>query len=47
MSKSNLQNSFKGFCKDKKFEINDQQLKILVSLEKFLYPQKNFFSSFF
>ena len=47
MSKLNLQNSFKGFCKDKKFEINDQQLKILVSLEKFLYPQKNFFSSFF
>ena len=34
MLKSNLQNSFQRFCKDKKFEINDQQLKVLVSLEK-------------
>jgi len=47
MAKLNLQDSFKEFCKNKKFEINDQQLKIVDLLEKFIEPKKKFLNSFF
>ena len=36
MSKIFLQDSFKEFCEMNKFEINEQQVKIINSLEKFL-----------
>ncbi len=47
MSKINLQDSFKEFCKQKKFEINEQQTEIINLLDKFLNNKKTFFSKFF
>ena len=47
MLKSNLQSSFEEFCKNKKFEINDEQLIIIDSIEKFLNPKKTFLKNFF
>jgi cell division protein ZapE len=47
MLKLNFQDSFKEFCKNKKFEINNQQLEILESLEKFINPKKIFLNIFF
>ena len=47
MSKMNLQNSFKEFCKQNKFEVNAQQIEILNSLEKFLDNKETFLSRFF
>ena len=40
MSKYNLQDSFLEFCEVNKFEINNQQLEILILLDKFIKPQK-------
>ena len=40
MSKYNLQDSFLEFCKVNKFEINNQQLEIVILLDKFIKPQK-------
>jgi cell division protein ZapE len=47
MSKSNLLDSFKEFCKKNKFEINNQQIKIVNSFDNFLSPKKTFFGNFF
>ena len=47
MLKSNLQSSFEEFCKNKKFEINDEQLIIIDSIEKFINPKKTFLKNFF
>ena len=47
MSKMNLQNSFKEFCKENKFEVNVQQIEILNSLNKFLYQRETFLSFIF
>ena len=44
---SSLQNSFNEFCNKNKFEINNKQIEILKSLEKFIFPKNkliNFFS---
>jgi predicted ATPase len=43
----NLQNSFKEFCKQNKFEINDQQVEIINSLNGFLYHKKTILSLIF
>ena len=43
----NLQDSFKEFCKQNKFEINSQQKEIINLLEKFLNHKETFLSSFF
>ena len=40
MSKIFLQDSFKEFCEMNKFEINEQQVKIINTLEKFLDNNK-------
>ena len=47
MEKYNLQNSFKEFCNNNNFEINDKQLKIINLFNKFINPKKNFLTSFF
>ena len=47
MSKINLQDSFKEFCKKNSFEINNQQIEIINLLDKFINPRKTFFSKFF
>ena len=47
MSKMNLQNSFKEFCKQNKFEINDQQVEIINSLDRFLHHKETFLSLIF
>ena len=47
MSKMNLQDSFKEFCKQNKFELNSQQKEIINLLEKFLNHKETFLSSFF
>ena len=47
MKKYNLQNSFKEFCKKNKFEINNEQIKVINLLNKFIYHKKNFFTNFF
>ncbi len=46
MKQNLLQNSFKEFCHKKKFEINNKQIEILKSLEKFLFNKKNIFNFF-
>ena len=46
MKQNLLQNSFKEFCHKKKFEINNKQIEILKSLEKFLFNEKNIFNFF-
>ena len=45
MSKINLLNSFKEFCKKNKFEINFSQIKVIVELDKFLNSKKTIFNS--
>ena len=40
-----LQDSFKEFCRQKKFEINSQQKEIIYLLEKFLTHKETFLSS--
>ena len=47
MSKINLQDSFKEFCKKNSFENNNQQIKVINLLHKFINPRKTFFSKFF
>tara|TARA_Y100000768_G_scaffold261734_1_gene199472 strand:+ start:4747 stop:5784 length:1038 start_codon:yes stop_codon:yes gene_type:complete len=47
MSKLNLPDSFKEFCKQNKFEINLQQKEIIDSLEKFFSQKENFLGIFF
>ena len=42
-----LQDSFKEFCRQNKFEINSQQKEIIYLLEKFLTHKETFLSSFF
>jgi cell division protein ZapE len=44
---NNLQNSFIEFCNKKKFEINQNQIKIINLLDKFLNQKKNFLNYFF
>ena len=46
MSKIFLQDSFKEFCEINKFEVNDQQVKIINSLEKFLNNRETILSRF-
>ena len=47
MSKMNLQNSFKEFCKENKFELNAQQVEIINSLNRFLYDKEKILSLIF
>ncbi len=47
MSKINLQDSYKEFCKLNNLEINTHQIEIINLLEKFLINKKTLFSSFF
>ena len=47
MSKIFLQDSFKEFCKINKLEVNTQQVKIIISLEKFLDNKETILSRFF
>ena len=44
MSKIFLQDSFKEFCEINNFEVNDQQVKIINSLEKFLNSRETILS---
>jgi cell division protein ZapE len=46
MAKLNLQDSFEEFCRQKKFDINKQQIEIINLLDKFLNYKKIFFSKF-
>ncbi len=41
-----LTQSFLRFCKTNKFEINPKQVEIIVLLENFIFPKKNFFNIF-
>ena len=43
----NLQNSFKDFCEQNKYEVNSEQTEIINLLEKFLNNKKSFFNRFF
>ncbi len=43
----NLQNSFKEFCNQNKFEVNPQQLKIVDLLDHFLNHKETILSKFF
>ena len=43
----NLQDSFKLFCKQNKYEINPQQTEIIEIFESFLNLKKSFFNKFF
>ena len=47
MFKKNLYNSFVEFCKENKFEINNQQIKIIYKLDKFINPKKTAFDYLF
>tara|TARA_B100000575_G_C23038436_1_gene597658 strand:+ start:124 stop:1170 length:1047 start_codon:yes stop_codon:yes gene_type:complete len=47
MIKTNLQNSFKKFCQQNKFEINESQIEIINLLDKFLIQNETIFSRFF
>ena len=40
-------NSFILFCEANRFEINDNQLKLVQNLNNFLHPKKNFFDFIF
>jgi len=46
MSKYNLQDSFIEFCKKNKFEINNEQVEIVNSFNKFINLKKNLLSYF-
>ena len=43
----NLQDSFKEFCKQNKYEINPQQTEIIEIFENFLNLKESFFNKFF
>ena len=43
MIKMNLQDSFKEFCTQKKFELNTQQIEIIHLLDNFLNNKETFF----
>ena len=43
----NLQNSFKEFCEQNKFEINTQQTEIINLFDKFINSKETFLSRFF
>jgi cell division protein ZapE len=43
----NLKSSFKEFCKQKKFELNSQQLEIINLLDRFLNKNETFLSRIF
>ena len=43
----NLQDSFKEFCKQKKFDLNSQQKEIIDLLDKFLNHKETFLRGFF
>jgi len=47
MLKINLQNSFKEFCEQNKFEVNTEQLKIIDLLIRFFNHKKTILSKFF
>ena len=47
MSKIFLQDSFKEFCEKNKLEVNDQQIKIVNSLEKFFNQKQSILRKFF
>ena len=47
MLKNNLHNSFVEFCKENNFEINNQQIKIIYKLDKFINPKKTVFDYLF
>ena len=40
MPKQSLQDSFKEFCKQNKFEVNKKQIEIINSLDKFLNQKR-------
>ena len=42
-----LQNSFLEFCKKNKFEINNKQIEIINSFNKFINSKKTFLNYFF
>ena len=42
----NLEDSFKQFCKQNKYEINSEQIEIIISLDKFLNDKKSFLNRF-
>ena len=44
MLKYIFQNAFIEFCKKNKFEINNQQIKIINSFESFINPKKKIFN---
>ena len=46
MSEINLQDSFKEFCKQNKYEINSDQIEIINLLVKFLNNKKSFLNRF-
>ncbi len=43
---SSLRDSFKEFCKKKKFEFNKKQSEILKNLDEFIFPKKKLFNFF-
>ena len=47
MLKYSLQDSFIEFCKRNKYEINNKQVEIIDSLNKFINPKKKLFNFFF
>ena len=47
MTKINLQDLFKDFCKQNSFEVNSQQKEIINLLEKFLNLKETFLNRFF
>tara|TARA_E500000178_G_C16950735_1_gene721137 strand:+ start:263 stop:1300 length:1038 start_codon:yes stop_codon:yes gene_type:complete len=47
MHKLNLQDSFKEFCVQNKYEVNKQQSEIVDLLDIFIKNKKNFFNRFF
>ena len=47
MSKKELQNSFKEFCKQNDFEVNYQQIEIIDLLDRFFNQKENFLSRIF
>lgn len=47
MLKENLHNLFVEFCQENRFEINNQQLKIINKLDKFVNSKKNVFDYLF
>ncbi len=46
MKAMNLEDSFKQFCKQNKYEINSEQIEIIISLDKFLNDKKSFLNRF-